>query len=68
MKVRGYILSSIYCQIGKGENIDIWHHSWYPTVYLFEPFRPRLITGTTLKVAYLIDSETRAWKRVMTDK
>ncbi|XP_075645642.1 putative mitochondrial protein AtMg00310 [Castanea sativa] len=54
-------MGSRWC-IGNGRTVEIWQNRWIPTPDNFKVISPQGLNVELVKVAQLIDGDTRMWK------
>ncbi|KAL6131080.1 hypothetical protein ACLB2K_069458 [Fragaria x ananassa] len=61
LKGRDLLRKGIRFQVGSGQNISVWHDHWLPRPCTFKPYSGMMEGLEDLKVADLIDPDSREW-------
>ncbi|XP_062014305.1 uncharacterized protein LOC133730800 [Rosa rugosa] len=61
MKGKDLLVKGVRYQVGSGEAINVWSDPWIPRPYTFKPFSAVMEGLEDMRVADLIDPETRDW-------
>ncbi|KAK9929753.1 hypothetical protein M0R45_026839 [Rubus argutus] len=62
---RSVLSKGVRFQVGKGDNVSIWHDPWLPLPYSFKPFSLPIKGTENWKVGDLIDHDNHVWLNTM---